>query len=126
MNLPRKPLTDIFIRKFAKDISIPYFRGVYMSDTLPKSGSRRNESAVINLDKNSGLGTHWVAYKKKGNLVVYFDSFGDLPPPPSLVVYLESGRSPVRKLVYNHKRYQNFNTVWCGHLCLQFLTSYDI
>lgn len=95
---------------------IPYFRGVYMRDTLPKNPLKR-ECAVVNLDSIRGFGTHWVAYYKNNNIVRYFDSFGNLKPTKELLDYLGSNV----KLFYNHKRYQNFNTVNCGHLCLEFL-----
>lgn len=91
-----------------------------MRDNLPNSRPRYNESCIINLDSIAGAGTHWVAYKKRGGLVTYFDSFGDLPPPRELVLYL---RKFTDKICYNYERQQNFNTVWCGHLCLKFLSS---
>lgn len=101
---------------YAKKLKIPFFRGVFMRDTLPSNGPHHNESAVINLDKNSGPGTHWVAYRKRGKEVVYFDSFGDLQPPLELMMYL--GVDQVR---YNPFRYQDYGSYNCGHLCLKFL-----
>lgn len=97
-------------------MEIPYFRGVFMRNNLPKSGPWKNESSIINLDDKNGPGTHWVAYMKRNNEVKYFDSFGDLPPPPDLMEYLDVGR-----VKYNYERYQDYNTVICGHLCLKFL-----
>ena len=87
-----------------------------MRDELPSSGPNYNESAIINLDDSTGSGTHWVAYKKRGNRVLYFDSFSDLRPPRELISYLG-----VDQIMYNYKRYQDFNTYNCGHLCLEFL-----
>ncbi|CAB0035058.1 unnamed protein product [Trichogramma brassicae] len=37
------------------------------------------------LDSEKNVGTHWVAYRKSGFKVIYFDSFGDLPPPRELM-----------------------------------------
>ena len=88
-----------------------------MRNALPINGSKYNESAIVNLDDQSGPGTHWVAYRKNGNNVIYFDSFGDLQPPIDLMLYLG-----VENVKYNHKRYQDFNTFNCGHLCLKFLS----
>ena len=59
-----------------------------MRNALPDSGPRYCESAVINLDDDSDSGTHWVAYRKRGKNVIYFDSFGDLRPPLDLILYL--------------------------------------
>lgn len=94
-----------------------------MRDTLPDSGPHYNESAIINLDSINGMGTHWVSYKKRGGVINYYDSFGDLPPPRELVQYFYRGLSGCHKIFYNYDRQQNFNTVWCGHLCLKFLAS---
>ena len=59
-----------------------------MRDSLPVGKPHINETAVINLDSSTGVGTHWVCYKKRGAKVDYFDSFGDLRPPLELVRYL--------------------------------------
>ena len=77
--------------KFAKAMKIPYFRGVNMRNELPKSGPLKYESAIVNLDNKNGPGTHWVAYRKINNQVIYFDSFGNLQPPPDLIEYLGVG-----------------------------------
>ena len=45
-----------------------------MRDSLPRSGPLRNEAAIINLDSKSGVGTHWVAYRKHYSKVPYYDS----------------------------------------------------
>lgn len=97
-----------------------------MRDNLPKSGPNNNECAIVNLDSINGGGTHWVAYYKYGSTVSYFDSFGDLPPPTELNEYFRNGTKPVHKIIYNYDRQQNFNTVWCGHLCLKFLLNQSL
>lgn len=89
-----------------------------MRDGLPADGPHYHESAIVNLDEQSGPGTHWVAYRKQGNNVVYFDSFGDLQPPHDLMLYLR-----VREIQYNYKRFQDYGTFNCGHLCLMFLSN---
>jgi len=88
-----------------------------MRDTLPcMAPPWKTECGVINLDSNRGPGTHWVAYKKHGNRVVYFDSFGNLNPPKEVVRYFKDC-----EIFYNHDQYQTFNTFNCGHLVLSFL-----
>lgn len=86
-----------------------------MLDSLPQS-PWKNEAAFVNLDKSSGDGTHWVCYRKRGNLVLYYDSFGDLPPSDELVKYLKGCT-----IKFNYERQQNFQEFNCGHLCLRFL-----
>lgn len=87
-----------------------------MRDKLP-SNPCNVERIIINLDSNFGPGTHWVAIKKNKNHAFYFDSYGDLPPPPEIVKYL--GRRVFIK--FNANNYQTFNTEICGQLCLAFL-----
>ena len=116
VRLPRRAHTDLDLIKYAKILKIPYFRQVFMRNALPTSGPRDCESAIVNLDDKGGPETHCVAYCKRGDNVVYFDSFGDLQPPIDLMLYLR-----VNEVKYNHERYQDYNTFNCGHLCLKFL-----
>lgn len=114
-----RALTDRDIREFAR-AHIPKFRGVFMRDTLPMRKPWHSESGVVNMDDSTSPGTHWVAYKKIGNRVLYYDSFGDLSPPVELVIYLQRDNASVN-IEYNYDRYQNFDSFRCGHLCLKFL-----
>lgn len=99
-------------------LQIPFFRGVFMKDGLPKR-IWKNETGIVNLDSKNGPGTHWVCYKKYQNTVYYFDSFGNLPPPKELEIYF----SNAQYVLYNFERYQQDDSVVCGHLCLEFLRS---
>jgi len=87
-----------------------------MKNNLPAKVNH-NEYAIINLDNSDGPGSHWVAYKKRNNFVIYFDSYGNLVPPKELVNYFGNRCS----IHYNYNRYQPDNSVKCGHLCLAFL-----
>lgn len=88
-----------------------------MRDTLPKKPYVK-ECGILNLDSYQGAGTHWVAYYKNGNITEYFDSFGNLQPPLEIISYLGDN------INYNYRRYQQFNSVNCGHLCLKFLSQF--
>ena len=90
-----------------------------MRNALPKR-PWKHENAIVNLDDDSGPGTHWVCYKKRGDRVFYFDGYGNLRPPIELMRYFTT--ADVR---YNYERKQAVNTVICGHLCLEFLSSSD-
>ena len=97
--------------------------GVYMRDILPVRGPHREEAAIINLNGIRGKGTHWVAYRKNNSDVTYYDSFGDLPPPLELVDYLKRGKEAAKNIYYTYERQQKFGSVYCGHLCLKFLSN---
>lgn len=89
-----------------------------MRDNLPQK-VKSVECAVVNLDSIKNEGTHWVAYIKIYEKCWYFDSFGNLKPPLDLMRYLGN-----TEILYNYNKYQNFNSINCGHLCLQFLHNF--
>ena len=89
-----------------------------MRDTLPGK-SRKNESAIVNLDISTNSGTHWVAYVKKDNIIRYYDSFG-VSPPSELLRYW--GRKCT--VLANHEQDQRLDQVICGHLCLKFINKH--
>ena len=60
---------------------------------------------MVNLDNAQGKGTHWVAYRKRGNEMTFFDGFGDLQPLLDLMYYFN-----VSEIKYNYKRFQEFDT----------------
>lgn len=93
-----------------------------MKDTLPKQ-IRIHECGIINLDSNIGSGTHWTAYIKYFKEVVYFDSYGNLPPPIEVIKYFKSDGS-VTNITFNYDAIQNYNSYKCGHYCLIFLYNY--
>jgi len=76
--MPVGVTTNIQLDQLARRTHISYFRGVFIRNTLPINGARRNENDIVNLDDARGSGTHWVAYAKGDNHVIYFDSFGNL------------------------------------------------
>lgn len=110
--MPSHALSDIELRYFARAAKIRDFRGVYMRDTLPRL-ARCNEKGIINLDSEDGDGTHWVCYSKRRNIVHYYDSFGNLPPPVEFTTYMKNCN-----IYFNRVCNQLENTVICGHLCI--------
>lgn len=91
-----------------------------MKNTLPKK-IHTFESGVVNLEEDFKSGSHWTAYIKHHDDILYFDSYGNLPPPPQLIKYFGSDKN----IKYNYDRYQKYNSVNCGHLCLDFLYRYS-
>lgn len=86
-----------------------------MRDELPLK-PKRIEKGIVNLDISAGPGSHWVAYSKNNKDVSYFDSYGNLQPPPEILNYFKGSR-----IKYNYENYQKNNQFNCGHLCLKFL-----
>ena len=72
MLIPPYRLTNFEIQKCYQNE--PGFNGAYSRDNLPDK--IKNGAYVINLDKYSDIGTHWIALYALNNIVTYFDSFG--------------------------------------------------
>jgi hypothetical protein len=105
--------------KWCKLLQIP-LRGVYMIDTLPNK-ILKNENCIVNLDTQSGHGTHWVGYKKRGSNVYYFDPIGNLQPPYELNKYWKKETGV--NIFYNVEHMQPLHTNICGHLMLLFFAN---
>ena len=88
LKIPRGVITDLQLQQLANHMCIPYFRGFFMRTTLSLEGVRQNESGIINLDNAERLDTHWVAYTKRGNREMFFNSFDNLRPLKELEWYL--------------------------------------
>lgn len=78
---------------------------------------RRNGYYVINLDDQSGPGTHWVVMNIKPNIMEYFDSFG-LNFPTEVI---ELSDKLNLNFVYISAQYQDVFSVLCGYYCLYFV-----
>ena len=117
INLPNKVLTNFDLLDYAKQLNIPYFKGVFMRDTLPKNPNKI-ECAIVNLNTSDQLGSHWTCYFKKDLLRIYFDSFGQVTPI-EIQDYLKSKNERGLPLIQrNTDIVQAVNSVLCGHLCL--------
>lgn len=114
-----EPLSNYDILDIVVKLKIPHFIGVFMRDTLlkRKRGPTIQECWILNHGSSQTDGTHWTALVKNYDVAFYFDSFGKLPPPLEVIEYLGDGVC----LYYNAKRYQEYGTTICGHLCMRFL-----
>lgn len=117
-----KPLTNHDIIYIIEQTPLrEKFRGVFSRDelkTIKPFGRGKIEAGILNLSNSYEKGTHWTAwFKHKDNVVCYYDSYGDLPPPIEFIDYFKSNF----EIYYNVERDQDFNTVICGQLCICFL-----
>ena len=48
--------------------------GTYSKDNVPIL--KNNQSTTINLQNSYRNGSHWISYKRIGNKIFYFDSYG--------------------------------------------------
>ena len=111
--LPNKPLSNFDLEDAARKLKIPYFRGVFLLDALPRKPNKK-ECGIVNFDKSGGPGTHWVAWYKNGKTKIYFDSYG-VQPPLEVIKYLE------RPIHYNTDQLQPAGEVFAGICVYTFL-----
>ena len=115
---------DKGLTRCARVLKIEYFRGVFMSDTLPLR-SYHKECGIVNFNTAEQSGSHWVCYFKDKKRRIYFDSFGQITPI-EIQKYLKTKReyNPSEQVIQrNTDIVQRVNTHVCGHLCLFVLTS---
>ena len=117
INIPDKTLTNFDLIHYAEKLDIPKFRGVFMRDSLPAK-PKREESAIVNLNRSDQRGSHWVCYYKRGLNRIYFDSFGQITPI-EIQNYLKRRKEQGIGVIHrNTDIVQPINTNICGHLCL--------
>ena len=115
--------TNLDIQRYADRTNLPGFRGVFMRDTLPKSGPDQHECAVVNLNLSQQPGSHWVCYYKDKTKRIYFDSFGQITPI-GIQKYLKTKREFDNNLSVIQRNTDIVQSIYkgnCGQLCLMVL-----
>ena len=82
INFNFKILSNIDLLIISEDLGLDLgildkkYDGVFLRDNIPN----QNWMYIINLDSKIGPGTHWVSVIIESNRLLYFDSFGLIPP----------------------------------------------
>ena len=118
--IPNKPLTNFDLLEYVNRLKIPYFRDVFMKDTLPKL-PYENECAIVNFNTHDQPGSHWVCYYKIKDERIYFDSFGQITLS-EIQKYLKKKHED-KVIQRNTDIVQTEGSSICGHLCLFMLKS---
>jgi hypothetical protein len=86
-------------------------------DRVPKC-SKFPCSMVINLDKSTEEGSHWVCvYARNRSNVYFFDSLGQ---PPNEEI-LQKFQCNFKHVIYSNKTIQSLFSNVCGHFCIVFI-----
>lgn len=94
------------------------FKGVYSIDHLPELFSLPS-SIVVNTDKRSGRGKHWVVVTVDAwSRGWYFDSYGFPPLQRALLNFMKDNCAVWQ---YSSAPVQSITSVKCGHFCLFYL-----
>ena len=68
---------------------------------------------MINLDKYSNFGTHWIALYALNNNVTYFESFGIEHIPKEIRKFIDN-----KNIAVNIFRIQAYNSAMCRYFCI--------
>ena len=106
-----KPLSNIDLLQWVKQLGIKYFRGFYSRDIFPKK-IHRLETAILNLDDSIGRGTHWVCYRHVDKqFCEYFNPFA-LIMPNKIKSYLKTSG---KKIMFSSDEIQERGSVLCRY-----------
>ena len=94
------------------------YGGCFSASDINKIGKGEQRFYILNLDKPSGLGSHWVSLdltdKECGR---YYDSYS-LSPPEQVVKYLKKYRT---ENIRNIAQHQSLTSSSCGWFCIFIL-----
>ena len=124
VSIPDRPLTNIELNTYARELEIPHSRCLYERYVTTVFVQHR-EWSVVNFNTSNQTGSHWVCYYRNNDDRTYFDSYGQITPV-EIQQYLKTGSEFDRgKEVIQRNTYivQAANTSVCGHLCLFMLIS---
>lgn len=98
------------------------FKGVYPSDKIPTLNMLQ-PYCILNLDKSSEPGSHWIALCYDGDETVVYDSFGrDYKKIIKNLRYSGNGRI----INTDDDPEQQIHQTDCGARCLAFIKYYDV
>src|SRR5882757_2348802 len=96
-----------------------YFCGVIPIDHLPNEKLSETCNFIVNTDKSTGRGKHWIAiYAPMNGLVEYFDPFGIKPLNEEIYEFIRKNSS---NYLYNNHPIQHLTSIKCGLFCLFFI-----
>ena len=104
------PLTNFEIEAYYENE--PRFNGFYSRDNL--LDKIKDGAYVVNLDRYSDIGTHWIALYVNNKTVTYFDSCGVEHIPKE--IYINN-----KNIIANIFRTQAYDSVMCGYFCIGFI-----
>ena len=85
--------------------------GKFSKDNVPLL--KNNQSTIINLQDSDKSGSHWVSYKKIGNEIFYFDSYG-----VAFIPEIIKNQYPNHKFICNIYRVQSTDSIQCARYCV--------
>lgn len=109
--------------EFCRHLFGKKFHGVYMRDEIPRDLSNKTPYAILNLDADTdpGDGSHWIAVAFQDNVVLVYDSFGQLHETPKELIELYG-----KATVTDPDAEQSLDETNCGARCVAWLLLTDL
>lgn len=106
--------------------NVSNFKGVFSSDQTFKINTIKDYAVIFNYDPDRKPGSHWVACRKTGTQIIWFDSYGHGPDRDDISL---NDRTHFRQwiqaqnatLTTNRIDLQHLDTSVCGQYCCWFL-----
>jgi hypothetical protein len=110
-------VTNIFINNLlsSKDT---FFKGVYSANEINSIYLQPRESIIVNLSNNYEIGSHFIAFYRKNNTLIYFDSLCFFILDNNLKSFILKHQL---KFKYNKKAIQDITSSFCGYYCILFI-----
>jgi hypothetical protein len=106
-----RPLSSIECDDIMRLANVNNYLGAdFARDNIPKK-LLKGQSLIINLDKESGNGSHWLAVYCGDEYTLYFDSFGIIPCP-EIIKLMKSAKQP---MIYATDELQSVDSIMCGY-----------
>lgn len=100
--------------------TMKYFVGVFPSDKIPELSSNRSFAMVINTDKSTEPGSHWVAiFVENNKKLEFFDSYG--LPPDAYGSDIKHFITHYPEVSWNKICFQSLTSNVCGPYCIYYL-----
>ena len=106
------PLTNFEIQMYYQNE--PRFNGAYSRNNFPDK--IKDGAYVINLDKYSDIGTHWLALYVNTKTLTSFDSFGVQRIPKEIKNFIND-----KNIKANIFRIEAHDLVMCRYFCIGFI-----
>ena len=99
----------------------PKWGGCLMQDQLQ---DRKPDGLfyIVNLDLNSGPGTHWVAIVDFTKTILYIDPYGLSPEPTYIRPFMKRSKHLKNgKALYSRIQFQKLKSINCALFCIEFI-----
>jgi hypothetical protein len=110
-------LSNIFINNTLFPLD-RFFRGVYSANEISSIMLKPQESIIVNLSYSFEPGTHFIAFYRKENSLIYFDSLCMYFLDSNLKAFILKHNL---KFEYNKLPIQHIKSSFCGYYCIFFI-----